>query len=114
MSWAFTYRFYGTSKCISARKLSLKRNMACKSCEEVMNTSPYSRNKDKFAFRCKTLWCMEYKKYVSIRKNSVLIVFALLSSFLKICWKWFITILESKLLLSVFYAIQQSSPLLVF
>ncbi|OQS53397.1 hypothetical protein EHP00_1705 [Ecytonucleospora hepatopenaei] len=55
-----------------------------------MDTAPYSRNKNNFTFRCKTLWCIEYKKYVFIRINSVLDSYRTsLRSFLKICWKWF-------------------------
>ena len=67
----------------------LKRYVQCVSCNQDMVTRPYSRNRDGLAFRCFTTSCINYKKYFSIRTESLLSNLNVpLSSILKVCFKW--------------------------
>ncbi len=50
----------------------LKRVVKCLVCLADMQTKPYTRNKDKLAFRCYTKDCNGYLKYHSVRTESVL------------------------------------------
>ncbi|ORD95726.1 hypothetical protein HERIO_2260 [Hepatospora eriocheir] len=69
----------------SRTKGVLKRYVKCISCQQDMETRPYSRNRDGVAFRC-----INYSKYISIRIESLLSSFNVpLSSILQICYKWF-------------------------
>lgn len=68
----------------------LKRQGACPTCSTDMMTVNYSRNKDGLAFRCYKTDCGGYKKYHSVRINSVLSNFTVpLRTFLRVCWKWY-------------------------
>ena len=68
----------------------LKRVVKCLVCLEDMKTKPYTRNRDKLAFRCYTKDCKGYLKYHSVRTESVLDGYSVpLGSILKICWKWY-------------------------
>ncbi|ORD96335.1 hypothetical protein A0H76_472 [Hepatospora eriocheir] len=63
----------------------LKRYVKCVSCQQDIETRLYTGNRDGVVFRC-----INYSKFIFIRIMSLLSSFnVLLSSILKICYKWF-------------------------
>lgn len=49
----------------------IKRSQFCSSCNIPMKLVEYTRNNDKVAWRCMNKICCNYKKYFSVRINSV-------------------------------------------
>ena len=61
----------------------------CPTCSTTMAMKSYTRNVDGRAYRCMVPSCTSYKKYFSIRKNSVFDGFKFsLKTGLKLMWKW--------------------------
>ena len=80
----------------------LVRLCRCNGCGTHMKRVTYKRNKDGCAFRCMTSSCIQYKKYVSIRKNSFFDAFNIsLAQCLRIMWKWMNGSTQSEILMEV-------------
>ncbi|KAG0423786.1 hypothetical protein DMUE_6126, partial [Dictyocoela muelleri] len=48
----------------------IPNEICCAACRCPMNLCPYTRNIDSFAWRCISKSCKNYKKYISIRKDT--------------------------------------------
>ena len=50
----------------------LPRERVCSKCNEIMSLNKYSKVKDGYHWKCYTMGCVDYKKTISIRKDSIL------------------------------------------
>ncbi|KCZ78565.1 hypothetical protein H311_00404, partial [Anncaliia algerae PRA109] len=67
----------------------IKRELICLKCCVATKLVKYTRNIDKFAWRCLTKNCGDYKKYFSVRYNSFFIKFKLsLANILRVVIKY--------------------------
>lgn len=48
----------------------LHKEKQCEKCQKFLKMVKYTRNVDKYAWRCMQKTCVEYKKYFYIRKGS--------------------------------------------
>jgi LSD1 subclass zinc finger protein len=67
----------------------LNKVRMCNGCRTPLKLVQYARSVDLYAFRCMKTACKSYKKYFSIRTNSIFnnCNFSLVVG-LKLCWKW--------------------------
>ena len=80
----------------------LKQYNYCLVCNNFLELKPYTRNKDKYAFRCMKTDCRNYKKYISIRKNSIFESFRFnLRIGIILLWKWLGTSTQEEILREV-------------
>ncbi|KCZ80143.1 hypothetical protein H312_02445 [Anncaliia algerae PRA339] len=67
----------------------IKRELICLKCCVATKLVKYTRNIDKFAWRCLNKDCGDYKKYFSVRYNSFFIKFKLsLENILRVVTKY--------------------------